>query len=151
MAGNVSEWTFDVFRPLTATSLRDVENHDLNPFRGNEFKELILDESGNPIEKDSLGRLQYQLQNDSLLINRENYNKNEVKDYFDDDDEAIEYAYGKLFWCAPGARRFKDEDKSDRTLGFRCAMTRTGGPEGNDDAGGLEFKRKQPKQKRSYK
>lgn len=51
MAGNVSEWTFDVFRPLTATSLRDVENHDLNPFRGNEFKELILDESGNPIEK----------------------------------------------------------------------------------------------------
>lgn len=29
------------------------------------------------------------------MINRENYNKNEVKDYFDDDDDAIEYAYGK--------------------------------------------------------
>ncbi|MGB3132129.1 MAG: SUMF1/EgtB/PvdO family nonheme iron enzyme [Saprospiraceae bacterium] len=170
MAGNVSEWTFDVFRPLTSTTLRDVENHDLNPFRGNEFKELILDESGNPVEKDSLGRLQYQFENDSLLIGRENYNKSEVKDYFDDDDEAIEYAYGKyslinkksrvikggswadrLYFLSPGARRFKDEDKSDRTLGFRCAMTRTGGPEGNEDAGGLQFKRKQPKTKRSYK
>lgn len=170
MAGNVSEWTFDVFRPLTSTSLRDVENHDLNPFRGNEFKELVMDESGNPVEKDSLGRLVYQFQNDSALINRENYNKNEVKDYFDDDDELIEYSYGKyslvnkksrvikggswadrLFWLSPGARRFKDEDKSDRTLGFRCAMTRTGGPEGNEDAGGLTFKKKPAQVKRNYK
>jgi hypothetical protein len=56
-----------------------------------------------------------------------------------------------LFWLSPGSRRFKDEDKSDRNIGFRCAMTRTGGPEGNEDAGGLEFKRKMPKQKRSFK
>lgn len=51
MAGNVNEWVADLFRPLTSTTLRDVENHDLNPFRGNEFKELVLDESGNPVEK----------------------------------------------------------------------------------------------------
>jgi len=170
MAGNVSEWVEDVFRPLTSTTLRDVDNHDLNPFRGNEFSELILDENGNPVEKDSLGSLRYQIVGDSTLTLRENYNKADVKNYFDDDDEAIEYAYGKyslisnksrvikggswadrLFWLSPGARRFKDEDKADRTLGFRCAMTRTGGPEGNEDAGGLQFKRKMPKEKSNYK
>ncbi|HQX43373.1 MAG: SUMF1/EgtB/PvdO family nonheme iron enzyme [Saprospiraceae bacterium] len=170
MAGNVSEWVEDVFRPLTATTLRDVENHDLNPFRGNEFKELVLDESGVPVEKDSLGMLRYQMVTDSAVTERENYNKGGVKDFRDDDSESVEYAYGKyslisnksrvikggswsdrLFWLSPGSRRFKDEDKSDRNIGFRCAMTRTGGPEGNEDAGGLEFKRKMPKQKRSFK
>ncbi len=30
-------------------------------------------------------------------------------------------------------------------------MTRTGGPEGNDDAGGLEFNRKVPETKRDFK
>ncbi|MFN8281132.1 MAG: SUMF1/EgtB/PvdO family nonheme iron enzyme [Saprospiraceae bacterium] len=170
MAGNVSEWVEDVYRPLTSTTLEEVQQHDLNPFRGNEFKELVLDEAGNPVEKDSLGFLRYQVVSDSSITNRENYNKSDVKDYRDDDDEAIKYAYGKyslinkksrvykggswadrLFWSSPGARRFKDEDKSDRTIGFRCAMTRTGGPEGNEDAGGNYFKRKMPKTKRSYK
>ncbi len=170
MAGNVNEWVEDLFRPLTSTTLRDVENHDLNPFRGNEFKELVFDESGNPSEKDSLGMLRFQMVSDSAVEFRENYNKGDVKTYRDDDDEVIKYQYGKsslinnksrvykggswadrLFWCSPGARRFKDEDKSDRTIGFRCAMTRTGGPEGNEDAGGLEFKRKGPKVKRDYK
>jgi sulfatase modifying factor 1 len=43
MAGNVNEWTADLFRSLTSTDLVDVENMDLNPFRGNKFydKELI--------------------------------------------------------------------------------------------------------------
>lgn len=55
MAGNVSEWTLDLYRPSTSTTLRDVENHDLNPFRGNIFKDRVVDENGRPIEKDSLG------------------------------------------------------------------------------------------------
>jgi gliding motility-associated lipoprotein GldJ len=170
MAGNVSEWVEDLFRPLTSTTLRDVEQQDLNPFRGNEFKELVLDEAGDLVEKDSLGRLRFQMVSDSTANLRENYNKGDVKKYRDDDDEFVKYLYGKsslineksrvykggswadrLFWCSPGARRFKDEDKSDRTIGFRCAMTRTGGPEGNDDAGGLNFNRKLPKTKRVNK
>jgi len=170
MGGNVSEWVADLYRPLTLTTLRDVENHDLNPFRGNEFQELMLDESGNPVEKDSIGQLRYQMVSDSAVEFRENYNRGDVKTYRDDDDELIKYQYGKsslineksrvykggswadrLFWLSPGARRFKDEDKSDRTIGFRCAMTRTGGPEGNEDAGGLEFKRDMPKPDRSIK
>ena len=57
----------------------------------------------------------------------------------------------RAFWLSPGARRFKEEDKADRTIGFRCAMTRTGGPTGNDDASGNHFKSKKRKVKRRYK
>ena len=146
MAGNVSEWVADVYRPMTAGTLRDVDNQDLNPFRGNEFTELVLGEDGRPVEKDSMGRLKYQLMVDSTIANRENFKRAKVKDYLDGDTEVDGfYDYGKttlisnksrvvkggswadrLFWLSPGARRFKDEDKADRTIGFRCAMTRMG-------------------------
>ena len=170
MAGNVSEWVEDVYRPLTSTTLRDAENHDLNPFRGNDFKEVLKDEYGNYLEKDSLGRLKYRNVTDEELVDRENYRSADVRDYRDGDDEFIKYESGKytlindksrvtkggswadrLYWLSPGARRFKDQDKSDRTIGFRCAMTRVGGPTGNDDMGGNAFKEKPRKVKRSYK
>lgn len=159
MAGNVNEWVEDVYRPLTSITLRDADNHDLNSFRGNEFKELILDEEGRPVEKDSLGRLQYRMVEDDEVKDRENYRSGNVKDFEDGDNkEFIEYEYGeytlisdssrvfkggswadRLYWLSPGTRRFKDQDKSDRTLGFRCAMVRVGGPTGNDDNGGNMF------------
>jgi len=41
MAGNVSEWVMDVYRPLTP-----FVSNDLNPFRGNLFKEVARDEDG---------------------------------------------------------------------------------------------------------
>ena len=169
MAGNVAEWTADVYRPLTTWDLVDAENHDLNAYRGNIFKQKIKDETGKAIEKDSLGRLKYELVNDSITAERENYKMADVRNYRDGDDEFIKYEYGKhtlvsdkakvvkggswadrLFWLSPGARTFKDEDKADRTIGFRCAMTRTGGPTGNEDAGGNMFKGGR-KIKRSYK
>ena len=52
MAGNVSEWVMDVYRPL---SLED--NDDFRPFRGNVYKTKVLDEEGLITEKDSLGRI----------------------------------------------------------------------------------------------
>ena len=52
---------------------------------------------------------------------------------------------------SPGARRFKEEDKSYRSMRFRCAMTRTGGPTGNEDTGGTKFKQKQKKRKKKFK
>src|SRR3546814_13833585 len=52
MAGNVSEWVQDVYRPL---SFQDV--NDFNPFRGNLYTTILRDENGNPLPKDSLGRL----------------------------------------------------------------------------------------------
>jgi formylglycine-generating enzyme len=56
----------------------------------------------------------------------------------------------RAFWLSPGARRFKDEDKGDRSIGFRCAMIRTGSPTGNDGQGGNMFKTRKKKEKRKY-
>ena len=170
MAGNVNEWVMDVYRPLTGWFLEDADQHDLNPFRGNVFEQKVRDETGKPIEKDSLGKLKYEIVDDSVAALRDNYKIADARDYSDGDDEFVTYEYGKhtlvndstrvykggswadrLFWCSPGARRFLDQNKSTRDIGFRCAMTRTGGPTGNDDAGGNIFKPSQPSPRRSYK
>lgn len=171
MAGNVNEWTMDLYRPLTSQTLSDVENHDLNPYRGGKFQTKVLDENGRPVEKDSLGRVRYRYVEDDEVATRENYKRGQVYNYLDGDKESfVLYDYGKTslisdksrvikggswadraYWMSPGARRFKEEDKSDRTIGFRCAMTRTGGPTGNDDSGGNNFKSKRKKTKRKYK
>ena len=171
MAGNVSEWVLDVYRPLTNTTISDPENHDLNPFRGNEFQELVLDEEGRPIDKDSLGYLQYKLVDDDSLGIRENYRKGDVRNFEDGDiKEFVDYGYGdwslindesrvykggswgdRLYWLSPGTRRFKDQTKSSNKIGFRCAMVRVGGETGNEDMGGIQFQEKGRKIKRRYK
>ena len=170
MAGNVSEWCEDVYRPLTSTTLSDPENHDLNPLRGNQFSELILDEEGKPVEKDSLGRLQRKLVEDDTLGLRENYRRADVRNYLDgDNEENIKYGYAdytlindksrvykggswadRLFWLSPGTRRYKDQDKSSRTIGFRCAMIRVGGSSGNEDTGGNTFREAGAKKQARY-
>lgn len=172
MAGNVSEWTMDLYRPLTTLTLRDGENHDLNPYRGGSFEERILNEDGKPVDKDSLGRIRYRYVEDSEVADRENYKRGKVYDYLDGDKESeVFYSYGKstlineksrvvkggswadrAYWIVPGTRRFKQEDKADRTVGFRCAMTRTGSPSGNSVTGGNKFKAKRKKSsKKKYK
>lgn len=173
MAGNVNEWTLDLFRPLTSESLSDAENHDLNSFRGNDFKQKVLDpETGAPVEKDSLGRIRYEDIDDDIAASRENYKRGDVYDYLDGDKSSnVLYNYGnstlindearvikggswadRAFWLAPGARRYKQQTKSDRTLGFRCAMIRVGAPAGNDASGGNKFKagKKKKGKKRKY-
>jgi formylglycine-generating enzyme len=173
MAGNVNEWTMDLYRPLTSLTLRDVENHDLNSFRGNNFMTKEVDENGKPVEKDSLGRLKYRNIKDDEAATRENYKSGGegIYNFLDSDKGSqVAYNYGKsslisdkarvikggswadrAYWMSPGARRFKEEDKSDRTIGFRCAMTRVGGPEGNEDTAGNNFNVKSKKVKRRYK
>lgn len=171
MAGNVNEWTMDLYRPLTSESLSDVDQQDLNSFRGNKFQTKVLDEDGKPVEKDSLGRIRYRYVEDDEVATRENYKVGQPYNYLDGDKQSeVLYDYGKTtlisdkarvikggswedraYWLSPGARRFREEDKADRDLGFRCAMTRTGGPTGNDDAGGLSFKNKKKKTNRRYK
>jgi len=170
MAGNVNEWTADTYRPMTSLTVNDAENQDLNPFRGNQFETLVIDEEGKPVEKDSLGRLKYRYVDDEEAKDRENYKKGDVRDHQDGDAEYIKYLYGesslvtnkskvykggswsdRLYWLQPGNRRFKDEDKSDRTIGFRCAMIRVGGQAGNEDVGGNSFKESGRKVKRRYK
>ncbi len=172
MAGNVSEWCADLYRPLTSITLRDVENHDLNPFRGGKFDELVRDENGLPVEKDSLGRLRYRYIEDEEVADRRNFQRGQVYNYLDGDAQSgAVYDYGKhtlisdksrvykggswadrAYWMSPGTRRFMDEDRGSRTIGFRCAMTRTGGSAGNMDDGGNYFSNKKAKKtKRRYK
>jgi gliding motility-associated lipoprotein GldJ len=171
MAGNLAEWTLDLYRPLTLNTLRDVEGHDLNPYRGNKFESLVLDEDGKPVEKDSIGRLRYRYVTDDESADRDNYKKGLVYDYLDGDENSESmYEYGvstlvsdksrvikggswedRAYWLSPGARRFIEEDKGSRSIGFRCAMTRTGSPAGNNIKGGNQFKSKAKQPKRKFK
>ena len=82
MAGNVSEWVMDVYRPMTP---QDAD--DFRPFRGNVFKTLVKDEEGYYAEKDSLGRMKYREVNaeDDNLAERRNYKKADVINYEDGD------------------------------------------------------------------
>lgn len=92
MAGNVSEWVMDVYRPMT-----NQDADDFRPFRGNVFKTLQRDEEGYIAEKDSLGRLKYREVNaeDDNLADRRNYKKADVINYEDGDLQSSVY-YGEL-------------------------------------------------------
>lgn len=92
MAGNVSEWVMDVYRPLTAE-----DADDFRPFRGNVFKTKVLDEDGVVAEKDSIGRLKYR-DVDSKLDNlqaRRNYRQADNINQLDGHWESNIY-YGEM-------------------------------------------------------
>lgn len=143
MAGNVSEWVMDVYRPL---SLEDF--NDFNPFRGNVFKTAERDEDGYISEKDSLGRIKYREVTVEENVNRRNYKEADHRGYVDPmsynkGDQGYEYGISSLindevrvykggswrdraYWLVPGTRRYLTESQSLATLGFRCAMIRVG-------------------------
>lgn len=144
MAGNVSEWVKDVYRPLSFEELSD-----LNPFRGNVFQVGKRDEDGFLAEKDSLGRLQYRDVTLEENVDRRNYKVADnigFRDPMEYEEREQLYEYGvatlvnnqarvykggswndRSYWTSPGTRRFLDQDRSLPTLGFRCAMIRVGG------------------------
>lgn len=143
MSGNVSEWVADVYRPTTA-----LEEDDINPFRGNIFTKV--DKSGGEGNlRDSMGRIKYIPEDDSVLANRRNYQRSYAVNYLDADSTSrVSYQYGVTtlisdksrvvkggswldlpYWLSPGSRRFLEEDQSGSTVGFRCAMTHYGAPE----------------------
>ncbi len=157
MAGNVSEWVMDVYRPMSSQDF-----NDLNPYRGNIYMTLELDADGIPVEKDSLGRVKYEKVKDEDNVNRMNYKKAEVVDYVDGDEiSGAAYGYGitslvnnkarvykggswadRAYYLAPASRRYLDEEQSTSTIGFRCAMDRVGSPAGNSMEGGNQFKKR---------
>jgi formylglycine-generating enzyme len=148
MAGNVSEWVADVYRPLTNLDLSETD--DVNPFRGNRYKTLYKNANGEA-EIDSTGKVKYRDVKDEEVKNRRNYQRGNVINYLDGDSlSQSSYGYGvttlisdhsrvykggswndRPYWLSPGTRRFLEEDQSLSTLGFRCAMDRMGSPEGN--------------------
>ena len=158
MAGNVSEWVLDVYRPMSPKYVSD-----FNPYRGNVYKNVKRDMNGGIAEKDSLGRIDYVEITDEEAAQRKNYRKANNINYRDgdyqstlqadwlgnDDPESTNqmYEYGvtslitdkarvvkggswkdPAYYLSPGVRRFLDEDDASSTVGFRCAMIRVGSP-----------------------
>ncbi|MCT4600829.1 MAG: SUMF1/EgtB/PvdO family nonheme iron enzyme [Marinifilaceae bacterium] len=80
MAGNVNEWVSDVYRQASFDDVSEV-----NPYRGNVFKKVVIDPTTKEPKKDSLGRLVYTLQTKEDLKNRKNYRMADNRDYIDGD------------------------------------------------------------------
>jgi len=80
MAGNVSEWVLDVYRPLNT-----LEVSDIRPFRGNVYKTPVRDAEGFLAEKDSLGRIKYRDITTAEAMNRKNYRQADNINYLDGD------------------------------------------------------------------
>jgi len=158
MAGNVAEWTLDVYRPL---SFEDV--NDYAPFRGNIFTKQVTDADGFIVEKDSIGRIPRVDITVEESLDRQNYRKANNINYRDGDyqsvinsdwlndtgvnttDDMYEFGVTSLitdkarvikggswkdpaYFLSPGTRRFMDENSASNFIGFRCAMTRVGDP-----------------------
>jgi len=83
MAGNVSEWVLDVYRPL---SFQDVD--EFRPFRGNVYTVKERDADGNIAEKDSLGRVPIREMTAEENLNRSNYKRSDLRNFKDGDLES---------------------------------------------------------------
>ncbi|MDZ7741351.1 MAG: SUMF1/EgtB/PvdO family nonheme iron enzyme [Bacteroidota bacterium] len=83
MAGNVSEWTLDVYRPLSF-----LDFSDYSPYRGNVFKKKEVDFEGFLVEKDSLGKVQYEEITTEESLTRRNYRKADNVNYKDGDHQS---------------------------------------------------------------
>jgi len=88
MAGNVSEWVLDVYRPL---SLEDMS--DFRPYRGNQFQTRVLDEDQLIAEKDSLGRIEWREVTPEESAHRRNYRYSDNRDYLDGDYTSSVFYY----------------------------------------------------------
>jgi len=158
MSGNVSEWVEDVYRPQTYNV-----GDDFNYFRGNTFKRLVKNSAGE-YEKDSvngvaINRPKYELEPDSMLAHRTNYQHAKAVNFLDGDSlSGAEYRYGVTtlindssrvikggswldmpYYLSPGTRRYMQQTESSNTIGFRCAMTYFGASEGNGRKDGNYF------------
>ncbi|OFY52214.1 MAG: gliding motility lipoprotein GldJ [Bacteroidetes bacterium GWF2_41_31] len=80
MAGNVSEWVLDVYRPMTPEFVSD-----FNPYRGNVFQNVKKDIDGGIAPKDSLGRIVYENITPEEAASRKNYRKADNVNYRDGD------------------------------------------------------------------
>lgn len=152
MAGNVNEWVADVYRPL---SFLDVE--EFQPFRGTvvtEYRrgpdgEYVRDQYGKLV-RDTIADYRNYLDGstNSQMVETGDWNAEEGRStedmYIQDDrpgyfsslinDEVRVYKGGswkdRPYWLVPGTRRYLEQTKAQNDLGFRCAMTRVGSPQG---------------------
>jgi len=93
MAGNVSEWVADVYRPLSFNDMSDIR-----PYRGNVFQTPVRDAEGFLAEKDSLGHIKYRDVTTAESKNRKNYRQADNINYLDGDYQSnISNEYWKEF------------------------------------------------------
>jgi gliding motility-associated lipoprotein GldJ len=159
MAGNVNEWVRDVYRPSSHKDVNGFNPFRGNVFKKrvrNEDGSLAPRDSLGRIQKtpiepeDAAGRRNYQKADyrnymDGDLQSRIDYTSEEGRGtestsqmYTDESslitDRARVYKGGswedRAYWLNPGTRRFLDQRKAKRDLGFRCAMTHVGSPGG---------------------
>ncbi len=162
MAGNVSEWVMDVYRPTPA-------EEGLNPFLGNVFDKVKTLEDGTADEKDSIGGMPRELMTQEEIAQRyTDYRSPDLRDYNDGDTMEVEERRpvytsqedperkqrelstlisnttrvikggswaDRAYWLSPGTRRLFRETHASSTIGFRCVMDKIGGPTTGQPAG----------------
>lgn len=106
MAGNVNEWVFDVYRPL---SFQDMD--DLNPVRRNK-EDFGYEVTHDPNADDPATLYDYQFFNSLISDKTRVYKGGSWADV--------------AYWLSPGTRRYLAQDSATATIGFRCAMIRAG-------------------------
>ena len=97
ISGNVNEWVADIYRPMN-----NLDMDDFNPYRRN-----------NTLDGDDAEVASYETGNTTLISNKSRvYKGGSWKD--------------RPYWLNPGTRRYLDQDKSNSTIGFRCAISAFG-------------------------
>jgi len=126
MAGNVSEWVKDVYRPLSPEDMSD-----FRPFRGNVFKTQEKDVDGFIEEKDTLGRIMWRDVTIEESIDRRNYRYADNINFLDgdhissiyfgeeepeefDERNRMMYEYGQTSMINDRARVYKGGNWEDR-------------------------------------
>ena len=141
MAGNVSEWVLDVYRPL---SYEDFD--DYNPYRGNLYNSEIFSDNTElndttKAKREAAYNLNYNDGDFASTIQSDWNNSSEspekytgqMYDYANTtliSDKSRVYKGGSWadgpYYLSPSTRRFMNEDESSATVGFRCAMNKIG-------------------------
>ena len=80
MAGNVAEWVMDVYRQLTYE-----EMFDLNPYRGNVYETVKVEDDGTVAERDEIGAVPMVPVSDFKNDRRRNYRSADNINYLDGD------------------------------------------------------------------
>lgn len=150
MSGNVNEWVLDVYRETTYEEMAEY-----NPYRGNIYKKIKRDADGNAILTDygtlevefegrddkrnfrdgdaqSLFLTDYPLDTVGLTEEQMANVKFDPSDILAPriNDETRVYKGGswndRIYWLHPTTRRYKQQNESSSTIGFRCAMSIVG-------------------------
>ena len=147
MAGNVNEWVMDVYRETTFEEVTEY-----NPYRGNIYKKVKRDADGKTIltpygtlevefegsddkrnfrdgDAQSLFLTDYPLDTIGLTEEQMANVKYDPSDVLAPriNDETRVYKGGswndRIYWLNPTTRRYKQQNESSSTIGFRCAMS----------------------------